>query len=151
MMTFWEMTSSMKMKTFLYNLIVLFLFCNLFFAQSKTDSLKNHETTLNFSNYFYNQTLYTFNFDDLSSLKFSPGFLNDSSSIWIQTRMQLARIINQDEILNNFQMNILNPLSEKYADVQSLKEWKYILGAVQLSAVGYLAYLHLKKYGFLKK
>jgi len=65
--------------------------------------------------------------------------------------MQLARIINQDEILNNFQMNILNPLSEKYADVQSLKEWKYILGAVQLSAVGYLAYLHLKKYGFLKK
>ena len=140
----------MKMKTFLYNLIVLFLFCNLFFAQSKTDSLKNHETPLNFSNYFYNQTPYLFNFNDLSDLKFSAGFLNDTSSIWILTRMQLAGIINQDEIQNNLQMNILNPLHERYADLQSMKELKYILGAVQLSAVGYLAYLHLKKYGFLK-
>lgn len=151
MMTFWEMTSSMKMKTFLYKLIVLFLFFNLCFAQNKTDSLKNHETPLNFSNYFYNQSSYTLNFDNLTSLKLSSGFLNDSSSIWIQTRMQLAKIINQDEIQNNLQMNILNPLQEKYSDLQSMKVLKYLLGTVQLSAVGYLAYLHLKKYGFLKK
>jgi len=151
MMIFWEMTSSMKMKTFLYNLIVLFLFCNLLVAQNKTDSLKNHDTPLNFSNYFYNQSSYTLKFDNLTSLKLNSGFLNDSSSIWILTRMQLAGIINQDEIQNNLQMNILNPLLEKYTDLQSMKEWKYILGAVQLSAVGYLAYLHLKKYGFLKK
>lgn len=151
MMTFWEMTSSMKMKTFLYNLIILFLFCNLCFAQNNTDSLKNYETPLNFSNYFYNQSSYTLNFDNLTSLKLSSGFLNDSSSIWIQTRMQLARIINQDEIQNNLQMNILNPLQEKYSDLQSMKVLKYILGTVQLSAVGYLAYLHLKKYGFLKR
>ena len=127
------------------------MFCNLSAAQSKTDSLKKHESPLNFSNYFYNQSPYSFNFDDLSSLKSSSGFLNDSSSIWIRTRMQLAGIINQDEIQNNLQMNILNPLHEKYADLQSMKELKYILGAVQLSAVGYLAYLHLKKYGFLKR
>lgn len=127
------------------------MFCNLFFAQSKIDSLKKQESPLNFSNYFYNQSPYSFNFDDLSSLKFSSGFLNDSSSIWIQTRMQLAGILNQGEIQNNLQLNILNPLHEKYADLQSMRELKYILGAVQLSAVGYLAYLHLKKYGFLKR
>ena len=128
------------------------MFCSLSVAQSKTDSLKKHESPLNFSNYFYNQSPYSFNFDDQSSLKLSTGFLNDSSSIWIRTRMQLAGNINQqDEIQNNLQLNILNPLQEKYTDLQSMKELKYILGAVQLSAVGYLAYLHLKKYGFLKR
>ena len=125
--------------------------CNLLFAQSKTDSLKNREIPLNFSNYFYNQEVNLFNFDALNSLKLSRGFLDDSSSIWILTRMQLAGITNQDDGQNNFQTNILKPLQDKYADMQSMKELKYILGAVQLSAVGYLAYLHLKKYGFLKR
>ena len=150
-MIFLKMTSSMKMKTFIYSLIILFMFCDLLVAQSKTDSLKNHENPLNFSNYFYNQLPSPFSFDDLISLKLSPGFLNDSSSIWIRTRMQLGGTLNQDEMQNNLQMNILNPLHEKYADLQSMKELKYILGAVQLSAVGYLTYLHLKKYGFLKR
>jgi len=126
------------------------MFCNLLLAQSKTDSLKTTETPLNFSNYFYNQSPNSFSFDDLSRLKFSSGFLNDSSSVWIQTRMRLAGIINQDEMQNNLQMNVLNPLHEQYVDLQSMKALKYILGAVQVSAVGYLAYLHLKKYGFLK-
>lgn len=66
--------------------------------------------------------------------------------------MQLAGNVNQpDEMQNNLQLNILTPLQEKYADLQSMKTLKSILGAVQLSAVGYLAYLHLKKYGFLKR
>lgn len=126
--------------------------CSLSFAQSKTDTLKNREMPLNFSNYFYNQTPYSFNFDNLSDLHLNTRFLNDTSSIWIQTRMRLAGNVNQqDEIQNNLQLNILNPLQEKYADLQSMKTLKSILGAVQLSAVGYLAYLHLKKYGFLKR
>jgi len=128
------------------------MICNLLVAQSKTDSLKNHEPLPIFYNYFYNQTPYSFNFDGLSNLHLNTRFLNDSSSIWIQTRMWLAGNVNQpDEIQNNLQLNILNPLQEKYADLQSMKTLKSILGAVQLSAVGYLAYLHLKKYGFLKR
>ena len=126
------------------------MFCNLLFAQNKTDSLKAGEMPLNLSNYFYNQPPNSFGFDNISRLKLSPGFLDDSSSVWIQTRMQLAGITNQDEMQNNLQMNVLNPLHDKYVDLQSMKALKYILGAVQVSAVGYLAYLHLKKYGFLK-
>lgn len=150
-MTFLKMTSSMKMKTIIYSLLVFFMSCNLSVAQSKTDSLKNREKPLNFSNYFYNPNTDLFNLDALNSLKLSRGFLNDSSSIWILTRMQLAGIPNQNDGQNNFQTNILKPLQDKYADMQSMKELKYILGAVKVSAVGYLAYLHLKKYGFLKR
>jgi len=138
------------MKKFHYSLIIFFVLCNLLLAQNKTDSLKTGEIRLNLSNYFYNQSPNSFNFDNMNRLKLNPGFLNDSSSVWIQTRMQLAGIINQDETQNNLQMNVLNPLHDKYVDLQSMKALKYILGAVQVSAVGYLAYLHLKKYGFLK-
>ncbi len=128
------------------------MICNLLVAQSKTDSLNNQEPRQIFFNYFYNQTPYSFNFDGLNDLHLNTRFLNDTSSIWIQTRMRLAGNVNQqDEIRNNLQLNILNPLQEKYADLQSMKTLKSILGAVQLSAVGYLAYLHLKKYGFFKK
>ena len=140
------------MKTFTYSLIIVLMICNLLVAQSKTDSLKNQEPQQIFFNYFYNQTPYSFNFDGLNDLHLNTRFLNDTSSIWIQTRMRLAGNVNhQDEIRNNLQLNILNPLQEKYADLQSMKTLKSILGAVQLSAVGYLAYLHLKKYGFFKK
>lgn len=65
--------------------------------------------------------------------------------------MQLAGIISEVETQNYLQMNILNPLSAKYSGLQSMKVLKYILGTVQVGAVGYLAYLHLKKYGFLKR
>ena len=142
----------MKMKTFIYKFVIFLMICNLLVAQSKTDSLNNQEPRQIFFNYFYNQTPYSFNFDGLNDLHLNTRFLNDTSSIWIQTRMRLAGNVNQqDEIRNNLQLNILNPLQEKYADLQSMKTLKSILGAVQLSAVGYLAYLHLKKYGFFKK
>jgi hypothetical protein len=49
------------------------------------------------------------------------------------------------------QSDILNALSQQYNASQSLKTFKYILEAVQAGAVGYLAYQHLKKYGFLKR
>ena len=140
------------MKTFTYKLVIFLIICNLLAAQNKTDSLKNHEPLPIFYNYFYNQTPYSLNFEGLSNLHLNTRFLNDSSSIWIQTRMRLAGNVNQqDEMQNNLLLNILNPLQEKYADLQSMKPLKSILGAVQLSAVGYLAYLHLKKYGFLKR
>jgi hypothetical protein len=84
-------------------------------------------------------------------VKFNPSLLKDTASVWIQTRMQLSNMMNQDDNKNNLQINILNPLSQKYSSLQSMKILKYILGTVQVSAVGYLAYLHLKKYGFLKK
>jgi hypothetical protein len=44
--------------------------------------------------------------------------------------------------------NILNPLYNQYMQDQKYAIWKSILGGMQLGAVGYLAYKHIKKYGF---
>lgn len=79
-------------------------------------------------------------------------FLQDSTAIWIRTRMQINGLISQrDPIKNNFQESILNSLQEQYYKSQNMKEWKYVLGMVQAGAFGYLAYEHLRKFGFLKK
>jgi hypothetical protein len=75
----------------------------------------------------------------------------DTSSLWLQTRMLLNEPINDDPMKSNFKASILNPLSQQFANIESMKTLKYILATVQVGAVGYLAYQHIKKYGFLKK
>lgn len=44
--------------------------------------------------------------------------------------------------------SLLSPLYQQYMDGQTNRSWMSILGAVQAGAVGYLAYKHIKKYGF---
>jgi hypothetical protein len=78
--------------------------------------------------------------------------LRDSSTLWISTRMQLAGMLSsEDPMKNNFKTFILNPLKQQYDASQSFKELKYFLGMVQVGGVAYLAYQHIKKYGFLKR
>jgi hypothetical protein len=75
----------------------------------------------------------------------------DTSSIWLQARMQVGETVNDDQIKSNFNLSVLNPLRQQLSDIESMKVMKYILTTVQVGAVGYLAYQHIKKYGFLKK
>jgi hypothetical protein len=46
--------------------------------------------------------------------------------------------------------HLTSVLYDQYMEDSKFNAVKYVLGAAQLSAVGYLAYLHIKKYGFLK-
>jgi len=45
---------------------------------------------------------------------------------------------------------LLSPLYAQYIEDSKFNPVRYVLGMAQLSAVGYLAYKHIKKYGFLK-
>ncbi len=79
--------------------------------------------------------------------------LNDSSSIMMRTRLQLSgmyKLNREDPVKNNLKMNLLNPLYQEFVSSQSMKELRYILGMVQMGGVAYLAYEHIKKYGFLQ-
>jgi len=42
------------------------------------------------------------------------------------------------------------PLYQKYREDSKFNPFRYALGMVQTGAVGYLAYKHLKKYGFFR-
>jgi hypothetical protein len=136
------------MKTFK----ILFLLPVVLFAQtSKTDTTRVNEIPMSFSTFFnpLSHLQDPFILDQFESLEMKTDLLNDSSSIWMKTRLQLAYMNSAN--YSDAKTNILNPLYKQYIASQDLKLLKQILGAVQIGAVGYLAYLHLKKYGFLKK
>jgi hypothetical protein len=141
------------MKRAVFSLILLLIFTVPALSQSKVDSLRRTETPLTFSSYFnpYNNFSDTYFFNELNNLRINSYSIDDSSSIWMRTRMQLAGMFDHDNTDRSMQSDILNALSQQYSASQSLKTLRSILGAVLVGAVGYLAYQHLKKYGFLKK
>jgi hypothetical protein len=47
--------------------------------------------------------------------------------------------------------NMTSSLYQKYLEDSKFNPIRYVLGAMQTGAVAYLAYKHIKKYGFLKK
>ncbi len=75
----------------------------------------------------------------------------DTSTLWLQTRLQLGEMVSDDPMKSNFKASVLNPLRQQFAGIESMKAIKYILATIQAGAVGYLAYEHIRKYGFLKK
>ncbi|MDP3581027.1 MAG: hypothetical protein Q8S39_03765 [Ignavibacteria bacterium] len=138
----------MKKKVFSFLLIVSIST----FAQGvERDSLQTIEPPLNFSTYF-NPLRYlpdSYFGNELNSLNINTNFLNDSASILMQTRMQLARLSNQNPV--DVKTNLLNPLYQNYMTSQNMGWFKQILGAVQVGAVGFLAYKHIEKYYIKKK
>jgi hypothetical protein len=140
----------MKKKIF----SLLFLTSILLYAQdAKHDSAHIHviETPLNFSSYF-NPLRYlpnTYFDNELNTLSLKANFLNDSSSILMQTRMQLALFSAQPGF--DSKTDLLNPMYKSYVAGQSNSFLKEVLGAVQVGAVGFLAYKHIEKYYIKKK
>ena len=79
------------------------------------------------------------------------SFTEDTSSVWLKTRMMINAYYGEPNVSADSPSKMLNPLYNNFLESQKLAALKSILGAVQVGAAGYLAYKHLKKYGFLKK
>lgn len=150
-------TKILTMKTihaYRLSFALLILFNAVILAQEK-DSRQNADTTGTIPNSGSAAELnYKLNLPFSGKSFFIPpssALLSDSTSIMLRTHLLLGEIISEDPIKTNFRSSILNPLHQQYVESQSMKELKYILGMIQTGAVGYLAYQHLKKYGFLKR
>lgn len=145
---------NLTMKIVAFRCLTIMLVVSLqIFAQSRIDSTKNREEPLSLAKFFepsiYFEEMMLSN--ELTNLRINSNFMNDSSSIWIRTRMFLNSGIYQETIGSNVQSNILNPLYEQYIATQNMKLFRSILGAVSVGTAGYLAYKHVRKYGFIKK
>lgn len=150
-------TKILTMKTihaYRLSFALLILFNAVILAQEK-NSRQNADTTGTIPNSGSADELnYKLNFPSSEKNFFIPPsspLLFDSTSIMLRTHMLLGEMISEDAIKTNFRSSILNPLHQLYIESQSMKELKYILGMIQTGAAGYLAYKHLKKYGFLKR
>ena len=74
----------------------------------------------------------------------------NESNLWLRTEMALTYSggFNADNLITV--ENFSAPLYERYLENQKINPLYYVLGMAQTAAVGYMAYQHIKKYGFFK-
>lgn len=98
---------------------------------------------------------FQYNFDEMFSKSLTTDFSNkvlldnNPSTIWLRTELLISN--NSAEIgSNEFNTHFTSPLYQQYLEDSKFDMVRYILGAAQASAVAYMAYMHVKKYGFWK-
>ena len=76
-------------------------------------------------------------------------FNDNPSTIWLRTELLVS---NQNDSfgINDINIHLTSPLYQQYLKDSEFDMVRYILGAAQVSAVAYMAYRHIKKYGFWK-
>lgn len=84
---------------------------------------------------------------EFKEIKLSVPIDGDPQTVWLRTSLAISNSDNNDP---NFSPHFLSPLQKRYYEDSKFDPIKTILGAAQVGAVGYLAYRHIKKYGFLK-
>ncbi len=72
----------------------------------------------------------------------------DSSTLWLRTELALSYSNAAGEIKK--QDYLMLPFYKQYLENSKFDPVRYVLGLAQTAAVGYLAYRHIKKYGFWK-
>jgi hypothetical protein len=144
------------MKKFLLLFILLFFTCLSFAQELIKDSTKGkiaRDTSLpqiintqEIQTKFYEFEL---NYKLNDSGIIVPDNIN-SRSIWLWTSYAISKNeINKS--MNSEAFNgILSPLYDEYLRNSKFSFVKYMLGMAQYGAVGYLAYRHIKKWGFFK-
>lgn len=76
-------------------------------------------------------------------------FEDNSSTVWLRTELLLS---NRNMLTENGEVNthFASPLYQQYLKDSEFDMVRYVLGTVQAGAVAYMAYRHIKKYGFWK-
>jgi hypothetical protein len=85
----------------------------------------------------------------LTDLPDEVVFDKNPSTIWLRTELLIS---NKSEGFTSNEINthFTSPLYQQYLKDSEFNMFRYILGAAQASAVAYMAYRHIKKYGFWK-
>jgi len=76
-------------------------------------------------------------------------FTEDRSTIWLRTQL----LISNHSYLSDdveFDAHFTSQLHNQFLKDSEFDMVRYVLGMAQLSAVAYMAYRHIKKYGFLR-
>jgi len=84
---------------------------------------------------------------EFNNMKTNVQIAGDPNTVWLRTSLAILNTDNSDQ---NFSPHFLSPLEKQYLENSKFNPIRYLLGMVQTGAVGYLAYKHVKKYGFLK-
>lgn len=74
----------------------------------------------------------------------------NKSNLWLRTELALSAPggFSENDLITAGDFSA--PLYEQYQENQKFSPLFYVLGVAQTAAVGYMAYQHIKKYGFFK-
>ncbi len=75
-------------------------------------------------------------------------FENNSSNIWLRTELLISN--NSQSEFGEVNTFFTAPLYQQYLKDSEFDMVRYVLGTIQTGAVAYMAYRHIKKYGFWK-
>lgn len=73
----------------------------------------------------------------------------DPNTLQLRTEMIIKQSAKNNFNAEDDNFYFLSPLYNKYLEDSKFNPVRYVLGLAQLSAAGYLAYRHIKKYGFI--
>ncbi len=75
---------------------------------------------------------------------------NDKNTIWMWTKLSINSPGSQESHAGESPGSMIEPLHQQFIENSKFNPVRYVLGMAQTAAVGYLAYQHIKKYGFFK-
>lgn len=136
-------------SNFSISFLTFFVVLSFSTLNAQSESLRGFK--LNIPNEVIELQLNDLELSGTDKLFFFSTLMDDTTSLWIRTNLQMSALSGYFSSNQNNTENILSPLYKNYESSQSLRTLKSILGSVSFGATAYLAYKHLKKYGFLKK
>lgn len=138
----------MKLSKHILVLFVL-LFCQSFAQETQTDTAKALIRPLN----AIEKIQLRFDEFEVYRDKYYSNFHipldEDKATIRLRTEMIIRQTSQSRFYPAEENLYFLSPLYNQYIEDSKFNPVKYVLGIAQLSAVGYLAYRHIKKYGFI--
>ena len=75
-------------------------------------------------------------------------FEDNPSTIWLRTEIFISN--NSRSEFGEMNTHFTSSLYQQYLKDSEFDMFRYVLGVAQASAVGYMAYRYIKKYGFWK-
>lgn len=133
-----------------YFIVFILIISAATYSQEKNpDSLsfkENLNTQLNSVNDF---DLY-FSLNNLQNNIIDLPVNNNPKTIGLWTTFAVSQSYMGEKISVETKSIMLSPLNIKFRENSKFNSVGYILGMAQTAAVGYMAYMHLKKYGLLK-
>lgn len=144
----------LNMTTGLKILCALSLFTCISFAQvEEINQSQLSDSTIRFQG-IIPPIEFQYNIDEIFSKPIAPNipdnilFDDNPSTVWLRTELLIMN--NSQSDLGDINTHFTSPLYQQYLRDSEFNVVRYVLGAVQAGAVGYMAYRHIKKYGFWK-
>jgi len=143
------------MKSLIIFCLIVLLASEVFSQQDNTSSTTPNDSTHKFLgiNPQLNLPDRVFELDLRFKLRHKQSSMlteGNESNLWLRTELALSAPggFSEDDLIT--EGNFSAPLFERYKENQKFNPLFYVLGMAQTAAVGYMAYRHIKKYGFFK-